>query len=61
LKAEPGKWYKAKNQGTNITPQDLNVFCVWANNNTVWYRCSGSLLINHTDRSRFEEIVNLTK
>lgn len=54
-----GTTYVALNQGSGITPRNVEVTVVWLENDAVHYRKAGNAMIHQTPRSRFLDIVGL--
>jgi hypothetical protein len=54
----PGQVITVHNQGTNITPVDIEVTVLWVGPNAVHYYFKGDRTPRETSRERFLEIVN---
>lgn len=54
-----GETYTAYEQGTNITPHEVEVKVVWFSDTTVWYRKVGEVETHETPLERFKEIVRI--
>lgn len=55
---QPGQVFMVKNQGTNITPETIEVVVHWVGPDTVHYYVSGIKELKSTSLERFIEIVS---